>query len=194
MRRTHAVAPAFALALALPAALVFVSAAAPALAQAPTAAGAPKPAAAEPASDLPVLYGMHWGDPVQPGMEQEHVEGLPPNRAFYKRAADRLALDTAPLEAVHYVFDDGRLAGFSLQFAQSDKAAVVAAATKLWGNPSVQSGTHFWLTPSLIGKMREVANTSSITLSLYAPEPPPPGAGQHPAQKAAPKPAPKPKP
>ncbi len=168
MRRSHAFAVAFAVAF------VLVVVAAPALAQAPTAADAPAPAAA----DLPVLFGMHWGDPVQAGMEQEQVERVGPNTTFYRRSSDKLTLESAPLEVVHYIFEDGKLAGFSIKFAAAEKDAVIAAATKLWGKPAVQSGTYFWLTPALMGKLRELGKTQSYTLNLY----PPPAAPSHPAK------------
>jgi hypothetical protein len=118
---------------------------------APSAANTAPPAAntAPPAADLPTaLFGMSWGDPVAPGMVRREVR-MPPGVAMYGRDSDTLELAGVPLNAIHYVYEQGVLGGFSIPLAAGRKDSLVAALSKSWGPPRQAGEKSEWVEPTL---------------------------------------------
>ncbi len=68
---------------------------------------------------------------------------------MYGRASDKLELAGVPVNAIHYVFEQGRLGGFSIPVNQQDKGTLTASLTRSWGTPLLTGEKAEWITPTL---------------------------------------------
>ena len=145
------------------------------------AQGAPRqdaaPAVLPDSEALPVLFGLRWGDPVLPGMVK--TPSSPPGAQMYVRSDDKLELAGVPVESVLYVYENNRLAGFSIPVAANRKDALVAVLKKLWGEPQSQGNALFWFTTATMATLRELPGGTRVNLNVYenrvkAPPPLPP--------------------
>lgn len=122
---------------------------------------------APPPPAVALLFGLGWGDRPAPGMVREEVKTAP-GMEVYRRAGEKASFDGVPLASVHYIFENGLLAGVSIHVAPPQRDALVGALGRAWGAARpLENGRLRWNGPGLRAVLAPHPQGDGAVLNLF---------------------------